>query len=46
MQPKRGPSGIHGVWVNGSRVFDGKGYVEFEKGPGLVLTEFDQPARI
>ncbi len=36
----RDPVGVHGVWVNGVQVHDGKGYVALEKGPGQVLTEF------
>ena len=35
----RHPRGVHGVWVNGVRVFDGKGYDELP-GPGRVLREF------
>ena len=33
--------GIHGVWVNGCLVHDGKDYVELEQGPGHVLDRFD-----
>jgi N-acyl-D-aspartate/D-glutamate deacylase len=35
----RHPRGVHGVWVNGVRVFDGKRYEELA-GPGRVLREF------
>lgn len=41
----RSPTGIHGTWVNGRRVFDGTGYVEMAKGPGHVLTEFNRTSR-
>ena len=37
----RHPRGVHGVWVNGVRVFDGKGYRELDAGPGQVLRRFD-----
>ena len=36
----RHPRGVHGVWVNGVRVFDGKDYEGLEAGPGRVLREF------
>ena len=36
----RHPRGVHGVWVNGVRVFDGQGYDELPAGPGKVLREF------
>jgi N-acyl-D-aspartate/D-glutamate deacylase len=36
----RDPVGVHGVWVNGVQVHDGKNYVALEKGPGQVLKEF------
>ncbi len=36
----RKPEGVAGVWVNGTRVFDGKDYVKLEKGPGQVLDRF------
>ena len=39
----REPRGVHGVWVNGVRVFDGESYDDLPKGPGHVLTEFDRP---
>ena len=37
----RHPRGVHGVWVNGVRVFDVKGYRELDAGPGQVLRRFD-----
>jgi N-acyl-D-amino-acid deacylase len=37
----RRPRGVHGVWVNGLRVFDGEKYVERQCGPGHVLRSFD-----
>jgi hypothetical protein len=40
----RNPIGVHGVFVNGVRVFDGKDYVRLGKGPGHVLDRF-LPAR-
>ena len=40
----RDPIGVHGVFVNGVRVFDGKDYVRLDKGPGQVLDRF-LPAR-
>ena len=36
----RDPVGVHGVWVNGVQVHDGKDYVSPERGPGQVLTDF------
>jgi N-acyl-D-amino-acid deacylase len=36
----RDPVGVHGVWVNGVQVHDGKDYVAYAKGPGQVLREF------
>jgi hypothetical protein len=35
---RRAP-GLHGTWVNGVRVFDGKDYLSVPA-PGQVLTEF------
>ena len=32
--------GVHGVWVNGVKVHDGKNYVALERGPGQVLDQF------
>ncbi len=40
----RDPLGVHGVFVNGVRVFDGKDYARLDKGPGQVLDRF-RPAR-
>jgi N-acyl-D-amino-acid deacylase len=40
----RDPLGVHGVFVNGRRVFDGKAYTRLDKGPGQVLDRF-LPAR-
>ena len=39
----RRPVGVHGVFVNGARVFDGKDYVPLAKGPGRALREFGRP---
>ena len=36
----RRPAGVHGVWVNGAQVHDGKDYLAPERGPGMVLKEF------
>jgi N-acyl-D-aspartate/D-glutamate deacylase len=36
----RDPVGVHGVFVNGVRVFDGADYVRLAKGPGRVLDRF------
>ena len=36
----RAPIGVHGVWVNGERVHDGRDYCALERGPGRVLREF------
>lgn len=36
----REPLGVHGVWVNGVRVHDGRDYVPLARGPGCVLREF------
>ena len=38
----REPTGVHGVWVNGVRVFDGKRYAGLEWGPGEVLRRFER----
>jgi N-acyl-D-amino-acid deacylase len=38
----REPRGVHGVWVNGVEVFDGRRYVALESGPGAVLRRFDR----
>ena len=37
----REPLGVHGVWVNGVQIHDGKDYIRPDRGPGQVLTEFD-----
>ena len=36
----RRPVGLHGVWVNGARVFDGKEHVALQHRPGQVLRTF------
>jgi len=36
----RNPVGVHGVFVNGVRVFDGKEYARRDQGPGRVLDRF------
>jgi len=36
----RDPVGVHGVWVNGVRVHDGKAYAALGRGPGHVLREY------
>jgi N-acyl-D-amino-acid deacylase len=40
----RDPLGVHGVFVNGVRVFDGRDYARLRNGPGQVLDHF-LPAR-
>jgi N-acyl-D-aspartate/D-glutamate deacylase len=40
----RDPLGVHGVYVNGVRVFDGRDYTRPDRGPGQVLDGF-LPAR-
>ena len=40
----RDPIGVHGVYVNGTRVFDGTDYARLATGPGRVLDRF-LPAR-
>ena len=40
----RDPLGVHGVFVNGVRVFDGTDYVRLGRGPGQLLDRF-LPAR-
>jgi len=37
----RTPLGVHGVWVNGLRVFDGVKYSSLPDGPGQVLRAFE-----
>jgi N-acyl-D-amino-acid deacylase len=34
------PVGLHGVWVNGSRIADGNGFVAGARPQGRVLREF------
>ncbi len=36
----RAPTGLHGVWVNGVLVHDGRDYVTHARPPGKVLDEF------
>jgi N-acyl-D-aspartate/D-glutamate deacylase len=36
----REPRGVHGVWVNGVQVHDGRDYCALARGPGRVLREF------
>jgi N-acyl-D-amino-acid deacylase len=36
----RDPVGVHGVWVNGVRIHDGKAYTALARGPGRVLREY------
>jgi N-acyl-D-aspartate/D-glutamate deacylase len=38
----RRPQGVHGVWVNGTQIHDGREYLPLESGPGHVLTKFLQ----
>ena len=40
----RRPTGVHGVFCNGVKTFDGKDYVEHAKGPGHVLDRFNASA--
>src|SRR3954462_14878203 len=37
----RRPTGVHGVFCNGVKTFDGKDYVKHSKGPGHVLDRFN-----
>ena len=37
----RRPTGVHGVFCNGVRTFDGKDYAKHAKGPGHVLDKFN-----
>jgi N-acyl-D-aspartate/D-glutamate deacylase len=37
----RRPLGVHGVWVNGTRIADAQGMRSLEAGPGRVLQEFE-----
>jgi len=36
----RDPLGVHGVFVNGVKVFDGTDYVKLGQGPGMLLDRF------
>ncbi len=36
----RRPQGVHGVWVNGAQVYDGRDYLPLDAGPGHVLRRF------
>lgn len=36
----REPKGLHGMWVNGIKVFDGREVLPMERGPGQVLSRF------
>ena len=38
----RRANGLHGVFVNGTEVFDGQNYIEHERGPGHVLDRFEK----
>jgi len=38
----RHPEGVHGAWVNGTQIHDGRDYLPLESGPGQVLTKFLQ----
>jgi N-acyl-D-amino-acid deacylase len=40
----RRPTGVHGVFCNGVKTFDGKDYVKHAKGPGHVLDHFNASA--
>jgi N-acyl-D-amino-acid deacylase len=40
----RRPTGVHGVFCNGIKTFDGKDYVKHAKGPGHVLDRFNASA--
>ena len=37
----RDPIGLHGVWVNGTQVHDGREYQRPSRGPGGVIRRFD-----
>lgn len=37
----RRPTGVHGVFCNGVKTFDGKDYIKHAKGPGHVLDRFN-----
>jgi N-acyl-D-aspartate/D-glutamate deacylase len=36
----REPVGVHGVWVNGVQVHDGRDYAPLARGPGAVLRQY------
>jgi len=38
----RRPRGVHGVWVNGTRIAEANAIRRLDAGPGQVLTEFDR----
>jgi N-acyl-D-aspartate/D-glutamate deacylase len=38
----REPVGVHGVWVNGIRVTDERGYTDEKHGPGQVIRKFSR----
>ena len=38
----RRPEGVHGVWVNGEQIHDGRDYLPLAAGPGQILTTFLQ----
>lgn len=38
----RRPTGVHGVYCNGVKTFDGKDYTKHAKGPGHVLDRFNK----
>jgi N-acyl-D-aspartate/D-glutamate deacylase len=40
----RRPTGVHGVFCNGVKTFDGRDYVKHAKGPGHVLDRFNSSA--
>jgi N-acyl-D-aspartate/D-glutamate deacylase len=37
----RRPTGVHGVYCNGVKTFDGRDYVRHAKGPGAALDRFN-----
>jgi len=39
----RRPTGVHGVFCNGVKTFDGNNYARLAKGPGHVLDRFNAP---
>ncbi|MFM8555955.1 MAG: N-acyl-D-amino-acid deacylase family protein [Betaproteobacteria bacterium] len=38
----REPRGVHGVWVNGTMVHDGRQHLALDRGPGQVLDRFNR----